>query len=453
MLEPFVPVAVWVAVAVSGGAPPDGYHSEILPNGMQVSIVEDHAHPLVATQLWYHVGAADEDNRTRGLAHLFEHLMFGKTEAYPARAYADLHHRHGGYENAYTSLDETVYDSLIAPGPHQRVLEMEAARMRDLIFDQENLENEQKIVTEELRLRTENDPFSRLFFAAQKALLGNHPYAFDPSGSKEDIAAADLDTCRRFYDSFYRPDHAHLVVVGPVDRDQTLATIKREFGGIASGGRNPEDVPPLLGREYPDELTLEEDLPPVEVAIVGFPLPARDHEDDSALAVLMQLLAGGSVVPFEEILVQSREKAIAAGTEVLSFRRGGMLIFYSAHLPYRRRTTAFRHIDRTLEEIRKMEWLSDRSLAAAKRTIRLRAYLTDYTPTSRASSIGAAQRHLGDSALAFTTAERIEAVTRDDVAEAFARYLDGPPKFRLYVKPERVPLWVRLFGWLYPVVN
>ncbi len=446
-------MTVLIASAGRDGAPPKGYASETLPNGMLVSIVEDHAHPLVATQLWYHVGAANEDDRDRGLAHLFEHLMFGKTEAHPARAYADLHHRHGGYENAYTSLDETVYDSLISPGPHHLVLEMEAARMRGLIFEQENLKNEKTIVTEELRLRTENDPLSRLFFAAQKALLGTHPYAYDPSGSKKDIAAADLDTCRRFYDSFYRPNHAHLVVVGPVDRAETLATISREFGGIEAGGRDPEDVPPLLVHEFPQELTLEEDLPPVEIAIVGFTLPARDHEDDSALAVLMQLLAGGNVVPFEEILVQSREKAVAAGTEVLGFRRGGMLIFYSASLPYRRKTTAFRHIDRTLDELRKMEWLSERSLASAKKTIRLLSYLTDYTPTGRASSIGAAQWHQGDAELAFSTAARVEAVTRDDVAEVFMRYMDGPPKFRLYVKPERVPLWVHLFGWLYPVLN
>src|SRR5437867_4158991 len=99
-------LAVSVRAAVAAAEPPPGYVSEVLPNGLSVSIVPDPANTVVSTQVWYHVGSANEDAGSRGLAHLFEHLMFGETTNRPKEDYSDYHHRHGGEENAYTSFDE-----------------------------------------------------------------------------------------------------------------------------------------------------------------------------------------------------------------------------------------------------------------------------------------------------------------------------------------------------------
>src|SRR5262245_9099728 len=224
------------------GAPP-GYVATKLPNGLEVSILPDPAAPIVATQVWYHVGSANEDKGSRGLAHLFEHLMFGATKTHGKEDYERLHHRFGGDENAYTSPDETVYVSEIPPEGHAEVLALEADRMRGLVLSEENLANEQKIVTEELRLRTENDPMSRLFVEAQKQLLGDHPYAFSAVGEKKDVAAATVASCRSFYDRYYHPDLAHLVIVGPVDADATLREVERAFGPLAPGATRPAEVP------------------------------------------------------------------------------------------------------------------------------------------------------------------------------------------------------------------
>ena len=187
-----------------------------LPNGLEVSVLSDPSMPVVATQLWYRVGAADETPGSRGLAHLFEHLMFGATSAYPKGEYSRFVTSAGGDDNAFTSADETVYVAAVPPAALAGVISREGDRMRNLTLDEAGLENEKKIVIEELRLRTENDPMSRLLVAAQRALLGDHPYALDASGSKEDVARASLASCRAFYDAHYRPNHAHLVVVGPV---------------------------------------------------------------------------------------------------------------------------------------------------------------------------------------------------------------------------------------------
>jgi zinc protease len=439
-----------VAAVSTGAAAPV---TEVLPNGMRVTVVAEPQNPVVAIQVWYHVGSANEGPDSRGLAHLFEHMMFSGTERYGERDVWDLHHENGGDNNAYTSPDETVYVSEIPPGAELEVLAIEADRMRNLAIDAETLQNEKRIVTEELRLRGENDPLTRVMIVAQKALLGDHPYAYDASGSKRDVAAATVESCRAFYDRFYRPGLAHLVVVGPVDAEATLAEARRLFGPLPAAGGPPEDVQALIERSYPPDTVLKEDLPPVETAIVGFPLPPADSDDYWALMVLGQLLGGGSVNPFEEELVRRRRKALAAGNMMLTFRRGGAFVFYSAHLPYRRKATAYRLIDRARDELSALEWLDEETLAAAKRTLRRRELRAGYFSATRADAIGRAQWWQHDETLAFERAARLEAVTREQVADAYRRYLVEPEPIRLYIKPEKVPIWIRAFGWLYPLVS
>ena len=155
--------------------------------------------PIVATQILVQVGSAHEASNEAGFAHLFEHLMFGATSNHDKEAYSRHHTINGGSENAYTSFDNTVYISEIGPLVHDQVLVLEADRMANLVLSQDNLDNEKKIVTEELRLRTENNPVSRLLGPALEGLFGDHPYGHSPAGTKEDLAAADLGLVQKFY--------------------------------------------------------------------------------------------------------------------------------------------------------------------------------------------------------------------------------------------------------------
>lgn len=439
--------------APAAGETPPGLIDEVLPNGLEVTILPDASHPVVATQVWYHVGAANESRNTRGFAHLFEHLMFGGTAQHDKRDYSE-HHRHfGGDENAYTSWDETVYVSEIPPPGQSGVWDFEADRMVNLKLNQENLDNEKRIVTEELRVGTENDPMARVGIAALKAVLGDHPYAVTPVGTKEDIAAANLDEARSFYQRYYRPKNAHLVIVGPVDGPATLERIRTVFGPLPAEGETPPDVPPLAGWKTAAKVDLKEDLPPVETALCGYLLPAPGAADGYAVELMNQLLALSAVDPFEERLVRQRHKALFAGTYAMVLRRGGGLVFYSAALPYRREKTAFRLIDETLAQLNRMEWLTDDSLAAAKRKLLRREQGARYYADSRASLLGAARWNMGDVREAFTRTARIEAVTRADVAAAYDKYVRSAQPFRVYIRPEHVPLLVRLFGWIYPLVS
>jgi zinc protease len=423
---------------------------DVLENGLEVSILSDPGLELVATQVWYHVGSSHEDDGSRGLAHLFEHLMFGPTERYEKDAVFRFHTKHGGSNNAYTSFDETVYISEVAPPHHLEVLSMEAARMGGLQLTREELENEQRIVSEELRVSTENDPFARVMVTALETLLGEHPYALTPVGTKEDIAAATLESCSGFYDRYYRTGNAHVVVAGPVEPGSTLEAVRERFGPLTAREVDRPEVPPLLGWSFPPETVLSEDLPPVETAIAFYPVPGADHPDAAALAVLRRMLQG-QANPFREDLVRKREKAIEAGLEVFLNRSGGAIGFHSAQLPYRRKATAFRQMGRSMAAAR--EGLTAERLQAARRGLLLSEHFSRYYASSGASALGTARWHRGEATDAFEVTERLRAVTLDDVQRVWRVYIEEVEPVRLYLKPEKVPILIRLFGWLYPLVS
>jgi zinc protease len=423
---------------------------DVLDNGLEVSVLSDPRLELVATQVWYHVGSSHEDDGSRGLAHLFEHLMFGPTDKHEKDAVFRFHTRNGGSNGARTSLDETVYESEVAPPLHLEVLSLEAARMGGLRLTQAELENEQRIVSEELRLRTENNPAKRVIAVAQKAVLGEHPYALSPGGTKEDIAATTLGACSAFYDRYYRPANAHVVVAGPIDPLPTLEAVRERFGSLHAGEVDRPEVPPLLGRSFPPEVVLAEDIPPAEIAVAFYPVPGANHPDSDALTVLSSMLEG-QTNPFREDIVRERGKALEAGVVSVLPRSGGFFAFYAAQLPYRRKSTAFRQLDRSMTATR--DGLTEQRLQAASRRLLLSEHVSRFYAPSAASSLGRARWHRGEAADAFQRTERLLAVTLEDVHRVWRTYIENVEPVRLYFKPEKVPIVIRLFGWLYPLVS
>ena len=323
--------------------------------------------------------------------------------------------------------------------------------MIHLRLDQENLDNEKRIVTEELRRGTENDPTARVQLAALKGVLRQHPYAVSPAGTKEDIAAVSLERVRDFYARYYKPGNAHLIVVGPVDGDSLLGDVRRIFGALPAEGVTPPDVPPLLGWPCPPEVDLKEDLPPAKIAFLVYMLPPPSAPDADAVAILCEMLTGGYANPYREDLVVRRRKAIFAETMRLDLRRGGPLVLISGVLPNRKKADQFGDIRVTVKNLGRKEWLTDESLAALQRKLMRRYENQDYFAADRAEAIGTARWWSGDVGRAFDRSERIGAVTRAQVAAAFDRYIGGASPVRVYIEPEKIPLLVKMFGWLLPL--
>lgn len=450
-------LAVGIAISflaagdVRAFTPPRGFVNAVLGNGLEVTILPDSSLPVVATRIWYHVGSANEGTSERGLAHLLEHLMHNGTAARDRGVWEAFHHRRGGYCNALTSWDETRYESVIAPGGLAEVLAMEADRMVNLRLDRPSFEREKRVVVEELRALAENDPVKRLVATVLRVTCGRHPYALEPYGSREDLAAMPVGSARDFYARYYSPDNAHLVVVGPVDGPETLRQVARLFGTIPRAGAQPPEVPSLFTWPFPARVSLEEDLPPVNLAVLGYPMPPPDSPDDAALCLMRELLAGGQTNPFRDDLVRSHQ-ALDAGCRASSARRGGVLCFYSAVLPYRSEKGQFAVMDRSLRRLAGLEWLTDQGLDGVKRRVLRRMEYRRYSASEQADALAEARWWRGDVRLAFEQADRVAAVTRADVAAVFDRYVLRATPTRVHIRPQRVPLLLRLFGWLYPLV-
>ena len=423
-------------LAPTAAAPVEpGFISELLPSGMKVSILSDPNHPIVATQMWVQVGSAHEANQELGFAHLFEHLMFGETDQYDKEAYSRHHTIHGGTENAYTSFDNTVYLSEIGPTEHDQVLVFEADRMVNLILDADNLANEQKIVAEELRMRTENNPGARLMGPALGTLFGEHPYGHAPAGTKEDIAGANLEMVQKFYAGYYHPANMHLVIAGPVNGPQTLARIETLFAAVDKERLTPPEVADLSTWTFPEKVTLKEDLPPVKIAAQVWFGPTRRDADYWAYRVMTEMLAGGELDRFREELVTNRGKAVEAFTVSEELRAGAILSFASISLPFRARGKAFRLLGETVDTLSEGDWMSTENLETVRRRMLGDELSRSYYAASMAQAIGQAYAWQGDDRLALEgSAEAIDAVTIDQVRAAWQAYVIDAEPVELFIK-------------------
>ena len=358
-----VPAAAPLRAAAST---PPGFLHRVLDNGLTVSVLPDSTMPICAVRVWYHVGAANEAPNSRGFAHLFEHLMFGGThDARRRGAWEAHHHRLGGYENAYTSWDETVYESDIPPAGLDQVLVMEADRMVNLELDQENLDNEKRIVTEELRATVRERPRSTACsMAALKALCGDHPYALTPLGTKEDIAAATLDAgARDFYAALLPAEERAPRRRRPGRRRRRRSRRSSGCFGAAArrAARRRPTFPSLDGLEASaSDIKLKEDLPPARSRCWSTRCRRRSRATIVALERAERAADERPGDPFREDLVRSRHQALEAGTQVLmpAPRRHPVLLLGGAPLPPRDRASS-RSWTRPCATLARMDWLTD----------------------------------------------------------------------------------------------
>lgn len=283
-----------------------------LANGLRVVTLEEHAAPVAVVQIWYHVGSKDEVAGRTGLAHLLEHNMFNGTHAHPPGTFSRLVAKAGGDDNAFTSFDYTAYYEKFAADRLTLGLELEADRMRNLLLTEKEFDRERQVVKEERRMRTEDNPESALVEQVRAAAFVAHPYGRPVIGWMEDIDRLTVDDLKRFYERYYRPDNATLVVVGDFDTATLLPEVKRIFGPIEappSEGRRTFSEPTQRGER---RVTLRR---PAKLPFLyaAFPAPTFDHADGPALEVAAQLLAGGKSARLNRSLVETQRLCLYAG--------------------------------------------------------------------------------------------------------------------------------------------
>ncbi|HEV2845610.1 MAG TPA: pitrilysin family protein, partial [Thermoanaerobaculia bacterium] len=214
-----------------------------LANGLRVLLHEDHSVPVANVQIWYHVGSKDERQGRSGFAHLFEHIMFKGSANVPPEEHKNFLSSIGGRYNAGTDFDSTSYYQTIPSNYLERILWMEADRMRSLDVSEENFKSEREVVKEERRQRIENPPFGRLLEVVMDKTYSTHPYRILPIGSMADLDAATLQDVRDFHKTYYVPNNASMVIAGDFDPAQTLRWVEQYFGSIPKGKPIPRETP------------------------------------------------------------------------------------------------------------------------------------------------------------------------------------------------------------------
>lgn len=280
------------ALALTGQAQPYPTKTTTLPNGLKVVVCEKPTNPMVEVEVWYRVGSKDEWDGVRGMAHMFEHMMFRGSKNFNGEGdvYIKLLEKMGGNVNAYTTFDRTVYHEEVMSQHVEKVMEMEADRMANLVLSQKVLDTEREVVGEELRLG-ENNWYQRMMFDRYKHLYpAAHPYRVDVIGNLNEITAFTTQQCQEFYDKYYSPNNAFIVVVGNVKAEDMFAYAKKYFGSIT------KQLPLNTKKQEPDivnhNIEVEEmniDFP-VQIYSYTVPSPAFGHKDYYAFNLLTELL-------------------------------------------------------------------------------------------------------------------------------------------------------------------
>ncbi len=284
-----------------------------LPNGLQVVVHEDHHLPLVAVNVWYHVGSANEAPGRSGLAHLFEHLMFKGAEHQPRGFFEPLQEA-GGSLNGSTSADRTNYWSVVPAGATELALWMEADRMGWLVpaLSTERFETEREVVLNERRQSYENRPYGLAHFALSEAIYpSDHPYHWPTIGYPSDLRAATVDDARAFFRQYYHSANASLAIAGDVRTDAVMRLVERLFGDIPAGPALVAPKTPVVP-VAPRRLLLEDRVELPRLYLM-FPSPALFTEDDAVLDVTADLVANGRTSRLYRTLLHDRRRAAGLG--------------------------------------------------------------------------------------------------------------------------------------------
>lgn len=288
-----------------------GAQSFMLNNGMQVVVIPNHRVPVVTHMVWYKVGAADELPGLSGLAHYLEHLLFKGTHKVAPGEFSKIVKTLGGNDNAFTGQDYTAYFQSIAVEHLPRVMEMEADRMLNLSVPDSHYKSEKQVIIEERRQRTENDPRALFGEQMQSELFINHPYGTPVIGWMQEMSAYEWPDVKAFYDRWYAPNNAILIISGDVTADKIKPLAEKYYGSLPRKdvpARKRPHVPPGIA---PISMTLRHaDIhQPAFQKIYIAPSCHQNKADCLALQVMEDILDGGPTTRLYQSLVVDQKKA------------------------------------------------------------------------------------------------------------------------------------------------
>jgi zinc protease len=405
-----------------------------LGNGLTVLVLADHAAPVVAYHTWFNVGSRHEHPGKTGLAHLFEHLMFGETEQLAAGGFDRKLEECGAETNAATWVDWTYYHELVPADRIKLVVKLEAERMHGLVLREPQVASEKEVVANERRYRVEDDVEGLANELLYKTAFERHPYQWPTIGWMQDIQGLSPEDCVAFYRTYYAPNNATVVVVGDVRERDLLLAIRDAYGGIASQPIPAEDIVPEPPQLAERNLVLNKPSAS-EKLLVAFKGPALGDVDHAALTVLSEVLFGGRASRLYRTLVVDREFAIDVRGWASTFRDPGLFECWVTARGSHTAAEILPLLDEAFSRVR-ADVVGEEELARAKARLELGSLQQLETAGGKAEQIGFYEMVLGDPAHAFHRVDAIRRATASDLRRVARRYLVDTARTVLRVVPE-----------------
>jgi predicted Zn-dependent peptidase len=398
------------------------YTEHKLKNGLRVILSEDHSAPTYSISVTYNAGSRDERDGRTGFAHLFEHMMFQGSENVGKGEHFIIIENNGGGMNGSTSVDRTEYHETLPANQIDLGLFLESDRMRSLVINQSNLDNQIATVQEERRQRYDNQPYGRSFETLFETAYDNFAYKHSTIGSMEDLKAATVKDVAEFFKTYYAPNNAVLTLVGDFKTSEVLPKIEKYFGNIPS--QAPPPVPNMSESPQKAERrkTLEDPLAQLTRIDIAWKIPPGNTTDWYALYVLGEILSTGQSSRFYQKLI--KEKQVAVQADAGNFERRGPSLFVNILMvaPGKDAAEAEKLAYEEIERV-KNELVTDAELERVRMAVK-RSKVEQLEGTLyRAQALGEYAVFYNDPNVINTGNDKLLSITKQQIQQAARTYL------------------------------
>ncbi|MEO8880952.1 MAG: pitrilysin family protein [Gemmatimonadaceae bacterium] len=390
-----------------------------LANGLSVTLSEDHTAPIVAVNLWYHVGSANERPGRTGFAHLFEHMLFQGSAHVGANEHFEIVQRAGGTLNGSTWLDRTNYFETVPSNQLATALWLEADRMGQLLpaMTQQKLDTQRDVVKNERRWSVDNQPYGTWWERLPAlAFPSDHPFHHSLIGSMEDLTEASLEDIAQFFATYYTPDNAVLSIAGDFDPVEARALVEQFFGPIPRGAGKPPLPPMELPTHFGSwERLLVPDAVMLPRLFLAFRAPVFGSDAHFVATVLAAILGTGKGSRFQRALVRDREVASEASAFTFDLAKGADLLI--ADVTARPGTTAAAlevEVVREIDRVR-LEGVTEAEVQRAVALLETALVSSLQSAGDRADKLSMFATYFGDPSLVNEQTERYQRVTAAQV--------------------------------------
>lgn len=437
MINRFKLTAFGLFLTFSGVAQEVEFTEYDLDNGLHVILHQDNTAPVVTTSVMYDVGGKDRINGKTGFAHFFEHLLFEGTKNIGNGEWFKIVSSNGGRNNANTSNDRTYYYEVFPSNNLELGLWMESERMLHPVIGQQGVDTQNEVVKEERRMRYDNTPYGNIINEIFANLFEKHPYKDPNVGYMEDLDAATLDEFKEFFDIYYKPNNATLVVAGDIDIEKTKKMIEDYFGPIPGG----EEVT----RNFPEEAPITETIKAtaydsniqIPGILLGYRTPAMTERDAYVLDMISSVLSDGKSSRLYKKLVDDQKQALEVAAINLGQKEYGTYVIFALPLGETTLATLTKEID---EEIKKLqtELISQREYEKLQNIFENRFVSSNSSIEGIAGSLATYNMLYGDTNLINETIDIYRSITREEIREVAKKYLNPNQRMELEYLPKPV---------------